>query len=228
MRRVGRDGARGQRRGRRRRRLGHAHVPHARGRQEQPVPPRGPPRRDRGARRGGGRGSSTAAARPSRRLRRPARHRPAAPADDARTSARSTGSADPTATVVRKIRAAEGHPGVLDAIEGTEFHLFGVHRERALRGAPGRDHRPARTAPSAARPSTAPSGSRTSSAATRRGRFKLPATRALALAGPQFDAPEIPVAARRAAAGGAHLPRDRLRGARAASATCTSTSTTAR
>ena len=82
---------------------------------------------------------------------------------------------------------------MLDTIEGTEFHLFGAHPERALRGAPGRDHRPAHTARSAARPSTARSGSRTSSAATRRGRFKLPATRALALAGPQFDAPEIPV-----------------------------------
>ena len=31
-----------------------------------------------------------------------------------------------TVSVVRKIRAGEGHPGVLDAIEGTEFHLFGV------------------------------------------------------------------------------------------------------
>ena len=39
--------------------------------------------------------------------------------------------------VVRKIRAAEGHPGVLDTIEGTEFHLFGVHHERALRGRAG-------------------------------------------------------------------------------------------
>ena len=52
--RVGRDGPRGERRGRRRRRLGHAPLPDARGRQEQPVPPRGPPCRDRGARRGDG------------------------------------------------------------------------------------------------------------------------------------------------------------------------------
>jgi hypothetical protein len=39
--------------------------------------------------------------------------------------------------VVRKIRAAEGHPGVLDVIEGTEFYLFGVHHERALRARTG-------------------------------------------------------------------------------------------
>ena len=44
---------------------------------------------------------------------------------------------DCTDSVVRKIRAAEGHPGVLDTIEGTEFHLFGAHHERALRGRPG-------------------------------------------------------------------------------------------
>jgi putative two-component system hydrogenase maturation factor HypX/HoxX len=45
--------------------------------------------------------------------------------------------ADPTETVLRKVRAAEGHPGVLDEIAGVDFHLFGVHRERGLRGAPG-------------------------------------------------------------------------------------------
>ena len=46
-------------------------------------------------------------------------------------------SADSTATVVRRIRAAEGHPGVLDTLAGDEFHLFGVHPEDALRGVPG-------------------------------------------------------------------------------------------
>jgi putative two-component system hydrogenase maturation factor HypX/HoxX len=46
-------------------------------------------------------------------------------------------STDTTAAVVRRIRAAEGHPGVLDTIAGREFHLFGVHREAELRGAPG-------------------------------------------------------------------------------------------
>ena len=46
-------------------------------------------------------------------------------------------STDPADAVVRKIRAAEGHPGVLDAVEGIEFHLFGVHREGALGGPAG-------------------------------------------------------------------------------------------
>ncbi len=46
-------------------------------------------------------------------------------------------SADTTETVLRRIRAAEGHPGVLDAIEGEPFHLFGGHREGTLRGRPG-------------------------------------------------------------------------------------------
>jgi len=45
--------------------------------------------------------------------------------------------ADDTDAVVRKVRAAEGHPGVLDTIGGTEFHLFGAHDERDLHGRPG-------------------------------------------------------------------------------------------
>ena len=57
--------------------------------------------------------------------------------------------------------------------------------------------------------------------------FKLPATRALALAGRGSTRPRSR-RRRRAAAGRAHLPRDPLRGATPASATCTSTSTTAR
>ena len=48
---------------------------------------------------------------------------------------------DSTAAVVRKIRAAEGHPGVLDTIAGHEFFLFNVHVERGLRGRPGEHHR---------------------------------------------------------------------------------------
>ena len=46
-------------------------------------------------------------------------------------------SSDTTATVLRRIRAAEGHPGVLDEIDGRPFHLFGGHREPVLRGRPG-------------------------------------------------------------------------------------------
>ena len=45
-------------------------------------------------------------------------------------------AADTTDTVLRRIRAAEGHPGVLDEIEGEPFHLFGAHREGTLRGRP--------------------------------------------------------------------------------------------
>ena len=44
---------------------------------------------------------------------------------------------DRAADVVRKIRAAEGHPGVLDTIGDHTFHLFGAHPEGSLRGAPG-------------------------------------------------------------------------------------------
>jgi hypothetical protein len=46
-------------------------------------------------------------------------------------------SAEPMGTIVRRIRAAEGNPGVLDSIAGAEFHLFGAHAERSLRGQPG-------------------------------------------------------------------------------------------
>ncbi|MDR2983976.1 MAG: formyl transferase [Nocardiopsaceae bacterium] len=46
-------------------------------------------------------------------------------------------SADPVAVVLRKIGAAEGRPGVLDCIGGTEFYLFGAHAELRLGGQPG-------------------------------------------------------------------------------------------
>jgi putative two-component system protein, hydrogenase maturation factor HypX/HoxX len=45
---------------------------------------------------------------------------------------------DSTETVLRRIRAAEGHPGVLDSIGDEQFHLFGAHPETTLRGRPGR------------------------------------------------------------------------------------------
>ena len=103
--------------------------------------------------------------------------------------------ADTTETVVRKIRAAEGHPGVLDTIEGTDFHLFGAHPERALRGRPGEIV--AQRAGAICRATV--DGAVWITHLKRRERpaerfFKLPATRALALACPRFDAPEIPVA----------------------------------
>jgi putative two-component system protein, hydrogenase maturation factor HypX/HoxX len=44
---------------------------------------------------------------------------------------------DRTDRVLRKIRAGDGHPGVLDEIAGQHFHLFGGHPERTLRGRTG-------------------------------------------------------------------------------------------
>ena len=45
---------------------------------------------------------------------------------------------DPTARIVRRIRAADSSPGVLDAtLFGEEIYLYGAHEEDRLRGAPG-------------------------------------------------------------------------------------------
>ena len=95
-------------------------------------------------------------------------------------------ASEETETVVRRIRAAEGHPGVLDSIGGEPFHLFGVHRADALRGRPGeivatRHGAVCRATVDGAVWIThlkAPDG------------FKLPATRALELAGVAVRAPE--------------------------------------
>ena len=97
---------------------------------------------------------------------------------------------DPTDTVVRKLRAAEGHPGVRDTIGASDFHLFGVHRERELRGAPGeivatRDGAICRATVDGAVWITHLKGAEG---------YKLPATRALARAGVEVTAPEVPVA----------------------------------
>ena len=103
-------------------------------------------------------------------------------------------SSDGAATILRKVRAAEGTPGVLDRIGDMEFHLFGAHLERTLRGRPGaiiaqRDGAICRATVD---------GAVWITHLKRRDEelskyFKLPATRALALAGVQIDAPEIPV-----------------------------------
>jgi putative two-component system hydrogenase maturation factor HypX/HoxX len=102
-------------------------------------------------------------------------------------------TADSTDTVVRKLRAAEGHPGVLDTIHGTEFHLFGVHRERELRGAPGtiiaqRDGAICRA--------TTDGVVWITHLKRREGEtsYKLPATRALERSRVSVDAPEVPIA----------------------------------
>lgn len=44
---------------------------------------------------------------------------------------------DPTETVVRKLRAADSQPGVLDELLGEEWYLHGGHPEDGLRGRPG-------------------------------------------------------------------------------------------
>ncbi len=46
-------------------------------------------------------------------------------------------AADSTRTVVRKLRAADSQPGVLDVLLGGEWYLHGGHPEGALRGRPG-------------------------------------------------------------------------------------------
>ncbi|PWT84154.1 MAG: hydrogenase maturation protein [Blastocatellia bacterium] len=46
-------------------------------------------------------------------------------------------SSDDVATIVRKIHAADGSPGVLDEILGQRVYLYGAHREGTLIGPPG-------------------------------------------------------------------------------------------
>jgi putative two-component system hydrogenase maturation factor HypX/HoxX len=97
---------------------------------------------------------------------------------------------DATDAVVRKLRAAEGHPGVLDRIGAAEFHLFGVHCERELSGPPGaivatRDGAICRATTD---------GAVWITHLKEPGGFKLPATRALALASIEVRAPEVPAA----------------------------------
>ncbi|MFI6866099.1 hydrogenase maturation protein [Nocardia sp. NPDC050406] len=46
-------------------------------------------------------------------------------------------AADSTETVLRKLRAADSQPGVLDELFGKRYFLHGGHREDELRGAPG-------------------------------------------------------------------------------------------
>jgi putative two-component system protein, hydrogenase maturation factor HypX/HoxX len=98
-----------------------------------------------------------------------------------------------TAGVVRKIRAAEGHPGVLDTIAGAEFHMFNVYPERGLRGRPGEI---IATRNGAICRATLDGAVWITHLKATDGLapFKLPATRALEIAGIVPDAPEIPVA----------------------------------
>jgi putative two-component system protein, hydrogenase maturation factor HypX/HoxX len=97
-------------------------------------------------------------------------------------------SADSTDLVVRRIRAAEGHPGVLDNMAGTDFHLFGVHREAELTGPPGRI---VATRDGAICRATVDGAVWITHLKVPEG-FKLPATRALELAGHVLGVPEVP------------------------------------
>jgi putative two-component system hydrogenase maturation factor HypX/HoxX len=101
-------------------------------------------------------------------------------------------SSDPTDVVVRKIRAAEGHPGVLDSVGGADHHLFGAHCEERLCGTPGeivaqRDGAICRATVDGAVWITHLRRSGPQDA-----HFKLPATLALGLAGHRLDAPDVP------------------------------------
>jgi putative two-component system hydrogenase maturation factor HypX/HoxX len=98
-------------------------------------------------------------------------------------------NSDPTDVVVRKIRAGEGHPGVRDTIEGVEFHLFGVHREAVLRGRPGEIV--AQRAGAICRATI--DGAVWITHLKGNGSFKLPAVRALQVAGIELRAPELTV-----------------------------------
>jgi putative two-component system hydrogenase maturation factor HypX/HoxX len=100
---------------------------------------------------------------------------------------------DSTAGVVRKIRAGEGHPGVLDTIAGKEFHLFNVYVERGLRGRAGEI---IATRNGAICRATVDGAVWITHLKAKGGPapYKLPATRALEIAGIVPDAPEVPVA----------------------------------
>ena len=101
-------------------------------------------------------------------------------------------AAEPTETVLAKLRAADSSPGVLDTIGDAEYYLFGGHPEDELRGCPGtilarRDGAICRATVDGAvwipqlRSRPAPGGP---------GTFKLPAT--LALRGELDGVPEVP------------------------------------
>jgi putative two-component system hydrogenase maturation factor HypX/HoxX len=102
---------------------------------------------------------------------------------------------DGTDTVMRKIRAGDGHPGVVDTVGATRFHLFGAHRETAMRGAPGEIVAQRHGAICRATVDGAvwiTHLKRADSDAERS--FKLPATHALALSGCTVTAPEVRIA----------------------------------
>jgi putative two-component system protein, hydrogenase maturation factor HypX/HoxX len=104
-------------------------------------------------------------------------------------------TSDTTERVLRKIRAGDGSPGVLDTIAGNQFHLFGGHPERTLRGRPGEllAQRNGAICRATADGAVWITHLKRQNSATER-RFKLPAARALAVAGIELDVQEIGIA----------------------------------
>ena len=102
---------------------------------------------------------------------------------------------DCTETAMRKLRAAEGHPGVRDTVAGVECFLFGAHPERSLRGRPGEivAQRAGAICRATADGAVWISHLKRCDAPGQQF-FKLPATHTLALAGVDVDAPETTVA----------------------------------
>ena len=105
---------------------------------------------------------------------------------------------DGSDAVVRRIRAGDGHPGVLDEIGGVGFHLFGAHHEHALRGGPGEivARRTGAICRATVDGAVWITHLRRADDGDGGSHFKLPATRALALAGVRLDAPEVTEAVR--------------------------------
>jgi putative two-component system protein, hydrogenase maturation factor HypX/HoxX len=110
-------------------------------------------------------------------------------------------ASDSTDTVLRKLRAAEGHPGVLDEVAGADFHLFGAHREQRLRGAPGKIIAQRHGAICRATVDGAVWITHLRRSGPQRSHFKLPATLALDLAGRESVTPEVQVPLHGAPAG---------------------------
>jgi putative two-component system protein, hydrogenase maturation factor HypX/HoxX len=101
---------------------------------------------------------------------------------------------DPADVVLRKIRAGDGQPGVLDVIGGTQFHLFGAHGEATLRGNPGEIVAQRHGAICRATVDGAVWISHLKQRNTpERTYIKLPAVAALVRAGVPVDGPEVPV-----------------------------------
>jgi putative two-component system hydrogenase maturation factor HypX/HoxX len=104
---------------------------------------------------------------------------------------------DCTDVVMRKIRAGDGHPGVLDTIGGIPFHLFGAHAETHLHGVAGEivAQREGAICRATVDGAVWISHLKEADSDTER-HFKLPATRALALSGCALYVPEIEIGSR--------------------------------